>query len=402
MLAPDAMQLPSGGSELTICLIAAEQSGDRLGAALIRVLKSRGRAMNFVGVGGHDMLAAGMRPLVPIQEFALMGFLDPIMHLPALYRYIRDVAGGVAELSPHVLVIIDSPGLTHQIARRVRKRARSVPIVNYVSPSIWAWRPGRARTMRAYVDHVLALLPFEPSAHARLGGPPCTYVGHPLIEQVGDLRPHVDGAARTAGEPPVLLVLPGSRVREVRSLMKTFGDTVDLLRKQRGELSIVLPTIPRLLDAVRTASEQWTVKPEIVVEPAEKLAAFRVAKAALAKSGTVTLELALAGVPMVTGYKVPLLDEVIGRLVVSVPSIILANLIIGENVVPEFLQRDCTPANLAAALEPLLSDTPERRRQTEAFARLDGIMEIGRSSPSERAAAIVLNYAAGSPRAQQA
>jgi lipid-A-disaccharide synthase len=341
------------------------------------------------------MLAEGLQPLVPIREFALMGWLEPIRHLPALYRYIQDVARAAAALKPDVLVIIDSPALTHRIAQRVRRRAPTVPIVDYVSPSVWAWRPGRARAMRSYVDHVLALLPFEPDVHARLGGPPCSYVGHPLIEQVGDLRPGPQEAARRGAEPPVVLVLPGSRVREVRYHMGVFGETLDRVRDACGEITAVLPTIPRLAEQVRAASAQWRVRPQIIVDAAEKAAAFRTARAALTKSGTVTLELALAGIPMVAGYKFPLLDEMIGRMVVRVPSIILANLILGENVVPEFLQYHCTPANLAASLQPLLGDTAERRRQTEAFARLDGIMEIGRGSPSDRAAQIVLRYAAG-------
>jgi lipid-A-disaccharide synthase len=391
---------PARAAALTICLVAAEQSGDRLGAALMRTLKSMHRAVEFAGVGGQEMLAEGLRPLVPVQEFAFIGWLDPIRNLPALHRYIRDVARATVAARPDVLVIIDSPGLTHQIAKRVRRAAPEIPIVNYVSPSIWAWRPGRARSMRAYVDHVLALLPFEPAAHARLGGPPCSYVGHPLIEQVGELRPNAQENARRWADPPVVLVLPGSRAREISLLLQVFGDAIERLRSRIGEIATILPTVPRLVDRVRTATATWAVQPQILVEPAEKRAAFRVARAALAKSGTVTLELALAGVPMVTAYKIPLFDEVIARMVVKVPSIILTNLILGENAVPEILQRDCTAKNLADALAPLLADGPLRRRQTEAFARLDEIMEIGRASPSSRAAEIVLCYTAGQTAAR--
>jgi lipid-A-disaccharide synthase len=352
---------------------------------------------DFVGVGGQEMLAEGLRPLVPVQEFAFIGWLDPIRNLPAIHRYIRDVARAAVDVKPDVLVIIDSPGLTHQIAKRVRRAAPDIPIVNYVSPSIWAWRPGRARTMRAYVDHVLALLPFEPAAHARLGGPPCSYVGHPLIEQVGELRPGLQESARRWADPPVVLILPGSRSREISLLLEVFGNAIDLLRRRYGALTAVLPTVPRLVERIREATSAWAVAPQILVEPAEKRAAFRVARAALAKSGTVTLELALADVPMITAYKIPLFDEVIARMVVKVPSIILTNLILGENVVPEILQRACTAESLAGALAPLLTDGPERRRQTEAFARLDEIMEIGRASPSSRAAEIVLRYAMRRP-----
>jgi lipid-A-disaccharide synthase len=165
-----------------------------------------------------------------------------------------------------------------------------------------------------------------------------------------------------------------------------------LLRQRHGEIEVVLPTVPRLVDRVRAATSTWAVPPQILVDPAEKRAAFRKARAALAKSGTVTLELALADVPMVTAYKIPLFDEIIARALVKVPSIILTNLILGENVVPEILQRDCTAENLADALTPLLADGPERRRQTDGFAKLDEVMEIGRAAPSRRASEIVLRY----------
>jgi lipid-A-disaccharide synthase len=247
--------------------------------------------------------------------------------------------------------------------------------------------------MRAYVDHVLALLPFEPKVHERLGGPPCSYVGHPLIEQLNELRPNADEAARRQADPPVVLVLPGSRPGEIRRMTGVFGQAVALLKDRVGAFELIVPTVPHLKDGVLAATADWVVRPKVAVDTADKWAAFRVARAALAKSGTVTLELALSGVPMVAAYKVSLFDEIIARIAINVPSVILTNLIIGENVVPELLQRDCTPAALADALAPLLADGVKRERQIGAFARLDSIMEIGTVSPSQRAAEIVLSYA---------
>jgi lipid-A-disaccharide synthase len=290
-------------------------------------------------------------------------------------------------------VVIDSPGFTRGIARRVRAADPTIPIVKYVSPSVWAWRPGRARVMRAYIDHILALLPFEPEVHRRLGGPPCTYVGHPLAEEVSRLRPNAAEAERRLAAPPVLLVLPGSRVGEVQRLLSVFAETVTLVRDRLGPLEVVVPTIPYLVAPIAQATAQWPVRPRIVVETAEKQAAFRIARAALAKSGTVTLELALAGVPTVGAYRVSWLEAVVGRRLIKVSSVILANLVLGENVVPEFIQEACTAENLAAALVPLIGDTPERRRQIEAFARLDAVMEIGSRAPAARAADIVLDAA---------
>jgi lipid-A-disaccharide synthase len=382
---------------LDVFLVAGEESGDRLGAALMRALRARtaGRA-RFAGVGGREMAAEGVASLYSIDDLPIIGFSAIPQRLPRILRLMRFTAKTVVAARPHVLVIIDSPGFTRGIARRVRAADPSIPIVEYVSPSVWAWRPGRARVMRAYIDHILALLPFEPEVHRRLGGPPCTYVGHPLAAEVGRLRPNAEEAQRRLASPPVLVMLPGSRVGEINRLLAVFAEAVALVRDQLPSLEVVVPTVPHLLDPIRNATAHWPSPPRIVVDAAEKQAAFRIARAALAKSGTVTLELALAGVPMVAAYKVSALEYfTVGRGILKrLPSIILANLLLGENIVPELLQHNCTADKLAAALLPLFGDTPQRRRQLEAFARLDTIMEIGSSAPSARAAEIVLEAAA--------
>jgi lipid-A-disaccharide synthase len=377
-----------------VFLVAGEESGDRLGAALIAALKraTQGRA-RFSGIGGAHMAEQGVASLFPLGDVAIMGFTSIPASLPKILRRIGEAADAVIAARPDVLVIIDSPEFTHRVARKVRARAPAIPIADYVCPSVWAWRPGRARAMRAYVDHVLALLPFEPEAMKRLHGPPCTFVGHPLGEQVPLLRPNAEEARRRMADPPVLLVLPGSRSGEIRRMTGVFGETVALVAKRTGSLNVVVPSVPRLTDRVRAAIASWSVPARVVTSTAEKHAAFRSARAALTKSGTSTLELALAAVPMAAAYKVPLIEELVGRLLITAPSAILANLILGENVVPEFLQRDCTPGNLAAALLPLLTDTPQRRRQVAAFARLDELMAIGGTGPSDRAASVVLDCA---------
>jgi lipid-A-disaccharide synthase len=379
----------------TVCLIAAEESGDRLGAALMRALAVRTcGAVRLVGVGGHEMEAEGLRTLTPIKPVAFIGFGGLLRHLPTLVRSLYAAVSAIVASRPDVIVIIDSPDFTHRIARIVRARCPAIPIVNYVSPSVWAWRPSRAPVMRAYIDWVLALLPFEPAAMDRLGGPPCSYVGHPLIEQIHRLRADPQETKRRNTDPPLLVVLPGSRAGEIRRLAPIFGQALTLLRERYGAFELVLPTVPHLATRVREATADWAVKPRIVVDRADRQAAFRSARAALAKSGTVTLELALAGVPMVTAYRVTYLEAAIMRRVAQVNTVILPNLVTGERFVPEFLQDACTPQNLADALFPLLSDTPERRRQTEVFARFDTIMEVGGIAPSERAAEIVLKFAA--------
>jgi lipid-A-disaccharide synthase len=243
------------------------------------------------------------------------------------------------------------------------------------------------------VDHVLALLPFEPEAHRRLGGPPCTYVGHPLGEAVGTLRPGPADAARRAADPPLLLVLPGSRGGEIGRHLAVFGAAAGLVRDRLGAADFVLPTVPHLVERVRSGIAGWPVAPRLVVDPDEKWAAFRQARAALAASGTVTLELALAQVPTVLAYKVALLEAVIVRAMIKVRKVGLANIILDEMVMPELLQYDATAEKLADALVAVTQDTPARQRQCAAFARLDEIMEIGRAVPSQRAAAAILEMA---------
>ena len=375
-----------------IFLVATEESGDRLGANLMNVLRQRlGGAVRFEGVGGRSMAQEGLASLFPIEELSIVGLAAVAKQLPKILRLIRQTTEAVTEASPDVLVIIDSPDFTHRVARRVRARDPAIPIVDYVSPSVWAWRPGRARAMRSYVDHVLALLPFEPEAYRKLGGPPCSYVGHSLIEQLGVLRPDLDEQRRRDEAPPVLLVLPGSRRSEIRHHMKVFGETLGRLGAQDVPFELILPTMSHLQDAVRADVESWPVQPRIIVGEQEKRAAFRIAHAAFVKSGTATLELALAGVPMVAAYRGGSVEAWVLRRAIRVSSVILANLVLGENVVPEFIQEDCTPEKLVPALRDILADSPLRRRQIEAFAKLDAIMSTGDQPPSARAAEIVLD-----------
>jgi lipid-A-disaccharide synthase len=385
----------SGGQRpLDVFVVAGEESGDQLGFKVMRALReATGGAVTFRGVGGHAMEAEGLKSLFPMADIAVMGFAPVIKRLPQLLARIRETADAAIARPPDVLLIIDSPDFTHRVARRVRAKLPDLPVVDYVSPSVWAWRPGRARKMRAYVDHVLALLPFEPAAHARLGGPACTYVGHPLIERLDQLRPNAQEAERRADQPPTLLVLPGSRRAEIERLMDVFGAAVAQVRARVGELDVVLPAVAHLEPLIRQKAAGWAAPPRIVLGEAEKFAAFRTARAALAASGTVTLELALAQVPMVVAYKVSGLES-LARFLITAPSIVLPNLILGGRDIPEILQEACTPDALAEALAPLVEGGEAREGQLAALARLDGLMTLaGGEAPSARAARIVLETA---------
>ncbi|CCJ08597.1 lipid-A-disaccharide synthase [Methylocystis sp. SC2] len=369
-----------------IFLVAGEASGDQLGAALMRALRAARPETVFAGVGGEAMAREGLVSLFPLEDIAVMGLVPVLARLPRLVRRIAQTARAVVDQAPDCLVIIDAPDFTHRVARRVRAARPDLPIINYVSPTVWAWRPGRAPAMREYVDCLLALLPFEPQAHVRLGGPRCVYVGHPLVERLDELtRPFQDRGARS------LLVLPGSRLAEVRRMTPIYGEAVELLLRERADFEVAIPVAPNVEQTLLRELQGWPLTPRLVSQ-AEKFAAFRNARAALVTSGVATLELALAGVPMAVAYRISRAESLL-RFLVKVESIVLPNLIIGENIVPEFLQEAATPRALAEALRPLLRESAAREAQLAAFQRVRArLLEAGRT-PSARAADIILEYA---------
>ena len=320
---------------LRIALVAGEHSGDQLGFKLMRALReARRRASPSWASAARRWRPRASKSLFPISDIAVMGILPVLARLPTILRRIRETADAIVAARPDALVIIDSPDFTHRVARRVRKALPDLPIVDYVSPSVWAWRPGRAKAMLAYVDRVLGLLPFEPEAYVRLGGPRCVYVGHPLIERLDELRPNADearrrasraaGRRRPAGLAPVRDPAADGRLRR-RAAAR--------LRETVGPILPVLPTLPHIEEEVRARAAAWPAPPRIVLGEAEKFEAFRTARAALAASGTVTLELALAGAPMVGAYKVGIVEEQL-KYLIKVPSILLPNLILGETAIP--------------------------------------------------------------------
>lgn len=381
-------------SSVRVFLVAGEESGDQLGAALMEALKAKTHgAIEFFGVGGAQMARSGLISLFPLDKTAIIGFSQILPRLRVYLRRIREAAASAIALKPQVLVIIDSPEFTHRVAKRVRQHSTEIPIIDYVSPSVWAWRPWRARSMRPYIDHVLALLPFEPKVLSELGGPSATYVGHPLSERVGVLRPNADELTRRMAAPALVLLMPGSRSGELKRMLPLFEGIADTLATRAGAVEFVMPAVKAHADQLSRTVVKWSVPVRVLSEPDERDAAFRKARLAIVKSGTGTLELALAGVPMVATYRVSAVEAFVARRMLKVPSVILANLVLGENIVPEILQEDATVEKIVAAALPLFEDGLERRRQVEAFKRLDDIMEIGRLVPSECAADIVLGYA---------
>jgi lipid-A-disaccharide synthase len=374
-------------------VIAGEASGDALALRFLAALRERlgDRPIELCGVGDHGLPEAGLRPLFPQADIAVMGFGPVIARLPLLLRRMEDAARGIAAFEPDLLLTIDSPDFCLRVAKKVRARAPSIPIVHWVCPSVWAWRSGRARRMAPHVDRILALLPFEPAALARLHGPETIYVGHPLMERLDEMRPDADEQRRRddAGRP-LVLVLPGSRRSEIHHLMPVFGEAVAKVAAVVPGARFVLPAVPRLQPMIADAAARWPVGPEIVTGDAAKLAAFRGARAALAASGTVTLELALSQIPTVAAYRGANWEAFLARRLVKLPSVILPNLILGRSIVPEFIQEEATAEALSSHLLAAMAESGKRQEQLDGFAEVETIMRSAGPSPAANAVAAAL------------
>jgi lipid-A-disaccharide synthase len=358
-------------------VVTGEASGENLAASFIVALRARlaPRPLEIMGIGGPVLAAHGLVSRFPQSDIQLMGFVEVIRRLPTVLARIGETVAAVLAEKPDLLLTVDVPDFSMRVARKVRAQDPAIPIVHWVAPTVWAWRPGRARAMKPHVDHLLALLPFEPKVFGELGGPPTTYVGHPLLAEAPLLRPSPEEQRlRDNAVAPVVLVLPGSRRAELKHLMPTFRDAVRLAQARLPHARFVLPAVAHLADQIEREVAGWPVKPEVLRGPDAKRAAFRRARAALAASGTVTLELALAGIPLVGAYRGHAIEAMVARRLIRSHSVLMCNLVLGRNVAPEFLQEAATPAALADTLVRLIADSPERAEQVSSFATLDSIM----------------------------
>lgn len=402
----------SGGRPL-VFLIAGEPSGDVLGARLMAALKARSpKPLTFMGIGGPQMAAEGLASLFPMDELSLMGAAEILPHLPRLLRRIGETADTIRDVRPDAVVTIDAPAFVFRVAKRLRgssphgepgAEGRSIPLIHYVAPQVWAWKAHRAREIAALLDHLLALLPFEPP-YFEAEGLRCTFVGHPVVESGAGGG---DGARFRAdqGVPPdvpVVCVLPGSRRGEVRRLLPVFGRTLELLAASHPRLNAVVPAVGPLAAEIEDAVGRWPVPTAVVTGEQARFDAFAAADAALAASGTVALELALARTPMVIAYRLNPITAFLARRVIRIRYVNLVNLILGRRVVPELLLGDCRPDRLAAEVGLLLDDPAARELQLAGFAQAVASLHAGGLSPSERAADVVLSYLASvgaAPRA---
>ena len=383
-------------------IIAGEPSGDRLGGALMTAM-ARLAEVEFHGIGGRDMEAAGLQSLFPMSDLTVMGLSEVLPRIPLILRRIRETAEDIVTRKPAVLITVDAPDFSLRVAKRVRRELPDLKVVHYVAPSVWAWRPGRAAKMARYVDHVLALLPFEPP-YMEAAGMTCDFVGHPVAAravpeaaEVAAFREKhgLDRARRT------LLLAPGSRRGEVRRFGQDLLEAVRLLRARDARLQVVCPVAETVRDDVRELLGSLD-PPAIQILPEhgedEKFLAFAAADAALCASGTVTLEIAAAGTPMVAAYRTSWLTGQIVRRVSRVNTANLINLISGKPVVPEFLQEFCQPQALAEAVTSLLAGGPQSDRQRDVFTEVLEAMGRGGVPPGERAARSVLSVIRGERR----
>lgn len=368
-------------AKIRIFLVAGEASGDALAGPLMAALRRQlGPNLRFAGIGGERMAEQGLGSLFPMAELSLMGLVEVLPHLPRLWRRLRQAEAAIRSQRPHVVVTVDAPGFNFRLAARLA--GSGIPIVHYVAPTVWAWRPGRAQRIAPLFRHLLAVLPFEPPWFERWGLA-TTYVGHPVLETVAGVVP-----ARPPAGGPLVCLLPGSRRGEIRRLLPIFAAALAILRQRHPGLSAVLPTVPAVAEEVREAVGAWPVPPEVILGRQQGLAAMAGADVALAASGTVTLELALLGTPLVAAYRANALTVAVVRWLLRVPYVTLVNLVLDRPVVPELLQERCRPELLAAALDRLLSDPAAAAEQRAAFAELARrlVVEV---PPSERAAAVV-------------
>lgn len=385
-------------TEPLIFLIAGEPSGDGIGGRLMAALHARsGGRIRFAGIGGPAMTDQGLDSLFSMSELAVMGVIEVLPRALGLLRRMRETAAAIRALGPAAVVSIDAPAFCFGVWRRLGQAG--IPLIHFVAPTVWAWRSGRARKYARTIDHLLALLPFEPPYFER-EGLACTFVGHPVLESGADTADgKVFRARHCLGEMgPVLGILPGSRRGEVARLMPHFGEAVVRLADRFPGLEVVIPAIPTLVPEIEAASRGWPVRTLVTGDIETKFDAMAACDVAVAASGTVSLELALAGVPMVIGYRINPVTMVLVQRMIRVKYTSLINILLERLAIPELLQGDCRADSLADATARLLISEPERDDQCAAAREALSMLSAGGISPSDRAAGVVLDLIEGAPR----
>lgn len=376
-------------------LMAGEASGDVLGAGLMRSLRGiTGNRVRFAGLGGDAMAAEGLESLFPISEMAVMGIVEILPKAPLLLRRVWQTAEDAWRRRPAAVVSIDSKAFTMRVQKRLHRRRQAAGgigprLIHWVPPTVWAWRPGRAAVISRHLDHLMTLFPFEPP-YFEAHGLATTFVGHPAACQPAGNGAAFRGRFRLPKGAPVLGVMPGSRPGEVKRLLPVFREVVGRLAGRYQSLQVVVPTVPLVADAVKEETRGWRAPVTVVEDTRYKYDAFAACSVALAASGTVTLELTLAGVPTVVAYRVNAVSAAIARRLIDPEAIVLTNKLLGRRVIPQFIQEECTPDRLTVAVERLFDDPRARAEQGAASEAVRKLLTAGGESPSDRAARTVL------------
>lgn len=379
-----------------IFVITGEPSGDALGGALIAALRERiGDRLRIAGIGGEQMREQGVESLAPLADLAIAGVTEVVPRAPVIFRHVRNAVAAIRAARPDAVVTIDSSGFSWRIAQRLRRHGERLPLIHYVAPMVWAWRAGRARRMARWYDHLLTLLPFEPLYFEQVGLA-CTYVGHPVIDSgAGQGDAARFRAAHGLGPDELLLtVLPGSRGGEVRRLLPIFGEALRRMEATIGPFRVVVPTVENVAEAVAAGVADWPGRPIVLRGATAKYDAFAASRAALAASGTVALELAMARLPMTVGYRLSRPTEILLDRVLKVRQVNLVNLILGRALVDEHLAHNCTPERLAATMVELIRDERVRAAHREGYDAAMRSLGAGDLSPSLKAADKILEIIA--------
>jgi lipid-A-disaccharide synthase len=379
---------------MKVALIAGETSGDQLGGWLMEALKRRRSDLQFIGIGGLRMHAQGLESVFPMQELSLFGFFEVLPHVRNIQRRLQQTVEFIERERPEILVTIDVPGFTLRVVKALRERQIYVPrCVHYVAPSVWAYKPNRAKLIAERVDALLTLLPFEPPYFTR-EGLETHFVGHEIAWY---WREKGDGAAfrarhGIAADAPLLAVFPGSRRGELNRLLPIFEVALTRMAQTVPGLVVVMQVPQAQLPLVREMTNHWAVRPVLISNAEEKKDFFAAATAALVKSGTIALECALAGLPAIVTYRTHPLTALLLKHTLKIPYVSLANILLKKEVVPELLQGECNPGNIASTLGPLLEHTAAREAQRSQLAALPGLLGATDSeSPSDKAATVILN-----------
>ena len=373
-----------------IFLIAGEASGDALGAKLIAALKSLHPDIKLSGIGGEKMQKLGLKSLFPMEELSLLGFAEIIPHIPHLLKRITETADHIEEIRPDIVVTIDAPAFNFRVARKLKERNSKIKLVHYVAPSVWAYKPKRAEKIAALYDHLLTILPFEPEYFEKVGLP-ATFVGHSIVEE------NLSGGSRESfrqkhgiyKNAPVVYVMPGSRKSEIKRLLPVFFSTLEIMHEAFPDLVAVILATDAHKSEIKT---KFSVSPfkSVVINSTEKRDALAASDVGLVKSGTGTLELAIAGVPMVVAYKVNPISAFALRKMIMVPYVNIVNLLLNAPVIPEMLQEDCNPEYLSAALSSLLENKDERTNQLVNTQKAIQMLKCNTHiTPSAKAASVI-------------